>query len=161
MSFEIERKFLVSGDGWKQLTTKQIAIRQAYLASTDKSSIRVRIKDDKAAMLTIKGKSNAMRRLECEYSIPLPDAEAMMGLRLGVMLVKTRHLVPWNDLYWEIDVFSGENAGLVLAEIELPTESRSFALPDWIGAEVTGEEKYYNSALAERPYCEWEQPASA
>ncbi len=155
MSFEIERKFLVRGDGWRKLTQRSIKIRQAYLASNGKSSIRVRIKDDKTATLTVKSKSSSLRRLELEYPVPLLEAEAMMQLRQGSMIEKIRHVVPWDDLEWEIDVFLGSNAGLVVAEIELDNEHQEFSMPEWIGREITGQLEYYNSALVTHPYCEW------
>jgi adenylate cyclase len=156
MSFEIERKFLVGGSGWKELTTTRIPIRQAYLAADGKASIRVRIKDDSTATLTIKSRPVALRRLELEYEIPILQAEALMQLRAGTVIEKVRHVVPWGDLAWEIDVFSGENAGLIIAEIELRDEHQRVELPDWIGAEVTGQARYYNSALIQNPFCSWQ-----
>jgi adenylate cyclase len=155
MSFEIERKFLVRGDEWQRLVADRIAIRQAYLASSEKTSIRVRIKQKSAATLTVKSRPYKLRRLELEYPIPVLEAEALMGLRRGSLIEKTRHVVPCGDLSWEIDVFSGENAGLTIAEIELRHEHERIELPDWIGAEVTGQLPYYNSSLAERPFSSW------
>jgi adenylate cyclase len=157
MSFEIERKFLVRGDGWRKLTQRRIRIRQAYLASNSKNSIRIRIKDDKTATLTVKSKPSSLRRLELEYTVPLLEAEAMMQLRQGAVIEKIRHVVPWNDLEWEIDVFLGSNAGLIIAEIELDNEHQQFCMPEWIGREITGQLQYYNSALVTQPYCEWAQ----
>lgn len=157
MSFEIERKFLVRSDDWRKLTQRHINIRQAYLASSSKNSIRVRIKDDKTATLTVKSKPSSLRRLELEYPVPLLEAEAMMQLRQGAMIEKIRHVIPWDDLEWEIDVFLGSNAGLILAEIELRNEHQQFRLPDWIGREITGQLQYYNSALVTQPFCEWTQ----
>ena len=157
MSFEIERKFLVRGDDWRKLAKRQIKIRQAYLASNSKNSIRVRITDDKTATLTVKSKPASLRRLELEYPVPLLEAEAMMLLRQGAVIEKIRHVIPWDDLEWEIDVFLGSNAGLILAEIELRDEHQQFRLPDWIGREVTGQLQYYNSALVTRPFGEWTQ----
>lgn len=157
MSFEIERKFLVRGDDWRKLTQRDIKIRQAYLASNSKNSIRVRIKDDNTATLTVKSKPSSLRRLELEYPVPLLEAEAMMQLRQGSVIEKIRHVVPWDDLEWEIDVFLGSNAGLIVAEIELNSEHQQFRIPDWIGREITGQLKYYNSALVTQPFCEWTQ----
>ena len=157
MSFEIERKFLVRGDDWRKLTKRQVKIRQAYLASNSKNSIRVRITDDKTATLTVKSKPSSLRRLELEYSVPLLEAEAMMQLRQGAVIEKIRHVVPWDDLEWEIDVFLGSNAGLIIAEIELRNEHQQFRQPDWIGREITGQLQYYNSALVTQPFCEWAQ----
>jgi adenylate cyclase len=119
MSIEIERKFLVRGNGWQQLATSHTFIRQAYLASNGKSSIRVRIKSDGTATLTVKSRPVSLRRLELEYDIPVLEAEAMVQLRRGTIIEKVRYLVPCGDLVWEVDVFSGENLGLVIAEIEL------------------------------------------
>ncbi len=160
MAFEIERKFLLQGDGWRSLVRDRIAIRQAYLASNGKASIRVRIKNDRDATLTVKSKPTSLRRLELEYEVPLLEAEAMMALRQGSVIEKLRYIVPWDDLKWEIDVFLGENVGLVLAEIELKKESQRFRMPDWIGEEITGNPDYYNSALVTKPYASW-QPADA
>ena len=157
MTFEIERKFLVTGDEWQKLVTRSIKVRQAYLASDGDLSIRVRIKDDSSAQLTIKSRGAELRRCEFEYAIPTRDAEALMSRRRGSVIAKVRHEVPWNGLRWEVDVFSGDNSGLVVAEIELRHEHQAFEIPTWIGAEVTGLRSYYNSALATRPYCLWNE----
>jgi len=155
VNFEIERKFLVICDAWRQLVTGQIAIRQAYLGSDDKSSIRVRVRDNNTASLTIKARPVELGRLELEYPIPLAEAEALIELRQGSIVEKTRHLVPCGDLTWEIDVFSGDNAGLVIAEIELDHAHRKIEQPSWIGKEVTAHSEYYNSYLVQKPYLSW------
>lgn len=155
MSFEIERKFLVRNDGWRHLTTGESAIRQAYLAGEGNASVRVRIKDDSKATLSIKSRPAELRRLELEYPVPMLDAEALMALRTGCVIRKVRHRVPCGALTWEVDVFEGDNAGLVIAEIELSHEGEAFDLPDWIGPEVTGQRQYYNSALVQRPFSTW------
>ena len=155
MSFEIERKFLVLGDGWQELVTERIPIRQAYLSSDGKASIRVRIKGDGAATLSIKSRPVDLRRLELEYPIPVLEAEALIQLRQGLVIEKMRHVVPWGGLAWEIDVFTGENAGLIIAEIELRDERQHVDLPGWIGAEVTGQRAYYNSYLVQHPFATW------
>jgi adenylate cyclase len=155
MSFEIERKFLVRSDDWRQLTTGQSDIRQAYLDSNAKASVRIRIRDNSSATLTIKSRPADLRRLELEYPIPVLQAEALMPLRQGIVVEKVRYFVPSGELTWEIDVFSGENQGLVIAEIELPNEHHPVELPPWIGAEVTGQPQYYNSALVRRPFSTW------
>lgn len=155
MGFEIERKFLVRGDAWRPLATSATSIRQAYLTGEGKASIRVRIKGDTVAVLSIKSRASDLRRLEIEYPIPMPDAEALMPLRLGSVITKVRHVVPWQDLAWEIDVFEDDNAGLVLAEIELRDEGQQLDLPAWIGTEVTGQPQYYNSMLVRRPFSTW------
>jgi adenylate cyclase len=155
VSFEIERKFLVSDDGWKTIMTERSQLRQAYLTSEGKASIRVRIKDNRDATLTIKSRGAEMRRLELEYSVPTLEAEAMIPLRRGSVIEKVRHKVPFGGLIWEVDVFGGENEGLVIAEVELNEEHQRIDLPSWVGAEVTGQAQYYNSSLAERPFCTW------
>jgi adenylate cyclase len=161
MSFEIERKFLVRGNAWRDLATSQTPIRQAYLASDGKASIRIRIKGNRTATLTIKSRPVDVRRLELEYPIPVLEAEALIQLRQGSVIEKERFVVPWGDLAWEIDVFAGENAGLIIAEMELRHEDEHIDLPDWIGAEVTGQRAYYNSSLVERPFCAWAPMATA
>jgi adenylate cyclase len=157
MSFEIERKFLVRGDAWRAHASGRSTIRQAYLAYDSKASIRVRIRDHDSATLTIKSRGAALRRLELEYPVPVLDAERMLALRHGAVIEKTRHLVPFGGLTWEVDVFEGENAGLVIAEVELRDEAQAVDLPPWAGAEITGHPQYYNSALAQRPFSCWPQ----
>ncbi|MBZ0140074.1 MAG: CYTH domain-containing protein [Pseudorhodoplanes sp.] len=158
MGFEIERKFLLRGDGWQQMASGRSSIRQAYLSSGSKASIRVRIKDNASATLAIKSRPVDLRRLELEYPIPVLDAEALLQLRDGAVIEKVRHIVPCDGAIWEVDVFCGENAGLVIAEIELRSAGQGVVLPDWIGAEVTGQPQYYNSALVRRPYASWSRP---
>jgi adenylate cyclase len=155
MGFEIERKFLLCGDGWKSLATNHISIRQAYLAANGKASVRVRIKGDGTATLSIKSAPVDIRRLELEYAIPILEAEALMQLRQGAVIEKARYVIPWGDLKWEIDVFSGQNLGLTIAEIELRHQDQPIELPDWIGAEVTGLPQYYNGSLAQLLFCSW------
>jgi adenylate cyclase len=155
MGFEIERKFLVRDDHWQPYSAEQTHIRQAYLASDGKASIRVRVKQKAGATLTIKSREPHLRRLELEYPIPALEAEALIQLRHGAVIEKVRHRVPWGDQMWEVDVFSGENDGLVIAEIELKQEHDHVELPPWIGAEVTGQRQYYNSALVQRPFSAW------
>jgi adenylate cyclase len=155
MGVEIERKFLVADGGWQKLATKTTRIRQAYLAGDGKASIRVRVTDDGSATLTIKSRGAELRRLELEYPIPPADAEAMIGLRHGAVVEKVRHIVPCAGTTWEVDVFAGENAGLIVAEVELHHEDCRLELPPWVGAEVTGHDEYYNSSLAERPFRSW------
>jgi|SRR5262245_4561154 len=156
MAFEIERKFLVRGQEWRSFAQAETRLRQAYLAAGDKCSTRVRIKDDVAASVTIKAKGAGLRRLEVEYPISLIDGEALMSLRQSSLIEKVRHQVPWRQHTWEIDVFGGDNAGLIVAEIELRDERESFERPPWLGLEVTGQPRYYNSSLAQRPYASWQ-----
>ncbi len=155
MSFEIERKFLVRADDWKASSIGHSDIRQAYLNAEGKASIRIRIRDNTAATLTIKSSPPALRRLELEYSIPVLEAEALMPLRQGAIIEKKRYFAPHGKLTWEIDVFSGENLGLVIAEIELPHETYDLDLPSWLGAEITGHLPYYNGSLARHPFKAW------
>jgi adenylate cyclase len=155
MSFEIERKFLVRDDEWRQLATKRMDIRQAYLAWENKASVRIRIIDNSSATLTVKSRPVELRRLELEYEIPVLEAEALIPLRQGSIVEKVRYRFPCGDLAWEVDVFSGENAGLVIAEIELRHEHQPIELPSWIGEEVTGQPPYYNGSLAHHPFCSW------
>ena len=152
MAKEIERKFLVAGKDWRDRATASKAFRQGYLAETDKLVIRIRIVDEAEAYLTFKSAVRGTTRDEFEYPIPLDDARALIELHQGLVIEKRRHLVPLGGFTWEVDVFAGAHAGLVLAEIELPAEDTPFEHPDWLGREVTGERRYYNASLAlERP----------
>jgi adenylate cyclase len=155
MAFEIERKFLVRNDDWRASVASHGPIRQAYLEVTGKASIRVRIQNSDRATLTVKSRPSALRRSEFEYPIPVLEAEALMSLRQGIVIAKTRYVIPCGELAWEVDVFSGENDGLIIAEIELPDERHPIERPSWIGAEITGQAQYYNSSLARRPYNSW------
>ena len=155
MAFEIERKFLVLGQDWRSLVRSQTRVRQAYLSSGEKSSTRVRIKDDTAASVAIKSKAVGLRRLEVEYAISLIDAEALLALRQSGLIEKIRYEVPWQGHVWEVDEFSGDNAGLLIAEVELREESETFERPPWLGVEVTGQAQYYNGSLARHPYRAW------
>jgi adenylate cyclase len=161
MGFEIERKFLVRNDGWQNSVIRRVKIRQAYLDSDANVSIRVRIRDNNSATLTLKTRWSKLRRREFEYDIPTADAEELISLRQGNVVEKVRHIVPAGELIWEIDLFSGENLGLVIAEIELPSQNHQIELPPWIGAEVTGQDRYYNGTLARRSYRSWLQPNAA
>jgi adenylate cyclase len=161
MAFEIERKFLVRGQAWRQLATARVHVRQAYLAAGDHCSTRVRIKDHATASVTIKSKGVGLRRLEVECPVSLIDGEALMSLRQSDLIEKVRHLVPCQHKIWEIDEFVGNNSGLIIAEIELGDERETFERPPWLGLEVTGQAQYYNSALALRPYATWQGMARA
>src|ERR1700761_763747 len=157
MQFEIERKYLVRSDAWEKLAVDRSSIRQAYLDDNPKISIRVRIKNNSTASLSLKSRPSALRRLELEYPIPVLEAEALMPLRQGHIVEKVRHIVPCGELFWEVDRFAGDNCGLLIAEIELPHEQYEVELPSWIGPEVTGQTRYYNGTLAQRPFCSWPQ----
>jgi adenylate cyclase len=150
MAVEIERKFLVRGDEWRRHVTGCRQISQAYLSRHDKASVRVRIIDERMATLTIKSHAT-LSRLEFEYPVPLSDARVLMDLRQGAIVTKVRHLVPHEGLTWEIDVFAGDNAGLVLAEVELPHPAHTFSHPSWLGHEVTRDPRFANSELACNP----------
>ncbi|MFP4007423.1 MAG: CYTH domain-containing protein [Spirulinaceae cyanobacterium] len=155
MPIEIERKFLVKHDGWRNLVTG-VAYRQGYLCTEVESTVRVRIAGDRA-FLTIKGKTTGSSRLEYEYPIPLEDAAEMLNnLCHRPLIEKTRYRIALGDLVWEVDEFHGENQGLILAEVELVSEDRAIALPDWIGVEVSHDSRYYNSYLARNPYQRWQ-----
>jgi adenylate cyclase len=155
MKYEIERRFLVIGDGWRRSAVARTSIRQAYLNFDGTSSVRVRIEDGERAVLTVKARGAALRRFEIEYPLPLADAKILLGHRRGNIVEKTRHFVLHGGATWEVDVFGGANAGLVIAEIELRDESEGFVRPDWLGAEITGDACYGNSALARRPFGAW------
>lgn len=152
MADEIERKFLVRGEAWREAADRGCLIEQAYLALTDAVSIRIRIRDTVAATLTIKSRAAALRRQEFEFVIPVDQAAELITLRSGSLIEKTRYKVPCGDLVWEIDVFEGTNAGLVIAEIELEREDQAFELPAWLGEEITGTARYYNASLAGCPF---------
>jgi adenylate cyclase len=161
MGFEIERRFLVRGNDWRQFAAKYTDIRQAYVAVGSKASVRVRLSDNRTATLSVKSRPAELRRLELEYAIPTLEAEALIALRQGSVVEKRRYLLPCGDLTWEVDVFSGENLGLVIAEIELRHEHQHFDLPPWVGEEVTGQAHYYNGFLAQRPFRSWPHDVSA
>lgn len=153
MAIEIERKFLVRSDGWRHGAVAT-GYRQGYLAVEPQCSVRVRIADT-AAWLTVKGAGAGLARPEFEYPIPLDDAEGLLALCMPGVISKTRHVLPQGRHRWEIDVFHGDNAGLVLAEIELQHEDEVFDRPDWLGEEVSDDARYYNAALSAYPYCQW------
>lgn len=148
MAKEIERKFLVVNDSWREHVISITPMRQAYIAASRDRSVRIRIKNDKSARLTIKiGKSSIVRD-EFEYDIPLADAEEMMELSIGNVIEKVRHTVQVGNFLWEIDVFEGAYSGLVTAEVEMQSETDNPLMPTWIGREVTGDHRYSNQALA-------------
>ena len=156
MSFEIERKFLVTGD-FKSQAYSSSRIRQGYISTVGKATVRVRIRDDKG-YLTIKGRSNeaGISRYEFETEVPLQDAEDLMRLCEPGVIDKTRYLVRSGQHVFEVDEFYGENEGLTVAEVELASENEPFEKPDFIGREVTGDIRYYNSQLMKHPFKEWE-----
>jgi len=154
MGTEIERKFLVVGDIFKQMA-KGTRYRQGYLNSTKERVVRVRTIDDKG-YLTVKGITTGASRLEYEYEIPVPDADAMLDeLCEKPIIEKNRYKIQTGSLVWEVDEFFGDNAGLVVAEVELESEAQAFQKPEWVGAEVTGDPRYFNSNLIQHPYTRW------
>jgi adenylate cyclase len=155
MATEIERKFLVNGDSWRDAVLSQERIMQGYLANNQNATVRVRVKGEQA-FLTIKGAARGISRSEYEYPIPVSDAEAMLAeLAVSPPIDKVRYRVRHGDQVWDLDVFAGDNAGLVMAELELEHEDQPFDLPDWAGTEVSGDPRYYNVNLARHPYKHW------
>lgn len=154
MSVEIERKFLVTNSKWQAPKIQSFKIKQGYLSTDPARSIRVRIKNQ-LAFLTIKGATKGISRQEFEYPIPLHEAEKLLLLCTACLIEKTRFIVPADGKTWEIDVFSGANKGLVLAELELKHTNEAFTKPNWLGKEVSDDERYYNLALAQKPYKSW------
>jgi len=152
MAVEIERKFLVSGDAWKIASGS--LIRQGYLSRDPERTVRVRVSGD-SAWLCVKGLNHGMTRSEFEYSIPRADAAALLAMCAGPLIEKTRHRVDYAGHCWEIDEFHGQNAGLVVAEVELAQPTDMVDFPPWIGAEVTEDARYFNSNLASCPYSLW------
>ena len=155
MSIEIERKFLVADETWRAAASPGMRYRQGYLSTDPGSSVRVRVCGDDAR-LNIKSATVGIARREYEYEIPAADAlEILEELCVKPIIEKTRFVVEHGGHRWEIDVFEGDNAGLVVAEIELESADEAFALPGWTGEDVTGDARYYNQRLVEHPYSRW------
>lgn len=154
MGIEIERKFLVTGDGWRQPASAQTRFSQGYLSRDPARTVRVRLAGERA-WLTIKGATRGATRAEFEYEIPPADAAQLLAMCDGPVVDKIRHLCVFDGMSWEVDEFLGANAGLVVAEIELQSEDQVFARPSWLGAEVTCDARYVNANLAVRPYSSW------
>ncbi len=153
MGIEIERKFLVKGDGWKAAAGEGVACRQGYLDSRQGTTVRVRVIGEEA-FLTIKGATSGITRSEFEYEIPVADAAEMLALCGEAVVEKRRYFIKHAGMVWELDVFSGANTGLVMAEIELETEDQFFDPPEWVGFEVSADPRYRNGQLARRPFGE-------
>ncbi len=153
MGKEIERKYLLVGDEWKSLATGTL-FRQGYLNSQKERVVRARTMGQKAA-LTIKGITVGATRLEFEYEIPFDDCEQLLQLCEQPLIEKTRYKIEAGGLVWEVDEFHGVNDGLVVAECELETEDQQINKPAWVGEEVTGDPRYYNSNLIANPYSTW------
>lgn len=161
MGIEIEKKFLPLNDSWKAQSYKITRMAQGYLndmnamrVGAQKASVRIRIAGEQA-FLNIKSRELGHTRQEFDYEIPLADAEALLKLCVGALIDKHRHYIKHAGFVWEVDEFHGDNQGLVVAEIELPTADTLFERPDWCGAEVTNSIRYYNLSLAERPFLQW------
>jgi len=148
MAKEVERKFLVRNDAWRSHVSRVIAIRQFYLSIGADRSTRVRISDGSSARLTFKFGSNLRERDEYEYPIPLDEALIMQAFAIGSLIEKSRHLVSHGGYTYEVDVFSGGLEGLIVAELETPDVVPDAALPDWLGREVTGDQRYSNAVMA-------------
>lgn len=154
MPREIERKFRVKGDAWRSAGAGTL-YRQGYLSTVPERTVRVRVAGQKG-LLTVKGINRGAVRLEFEYEIPLADAHQLLDeLCERPLIEKTRYTVDFGGLAWEVDEFAGENAGLIIAEIELDDENREIELPEWAGEEVTGDPRYYNANLIRNPYRRW------
>ena len=156
MATEIERKFLLKDSSWKKSADGGTAFSQGYLVGSKHASVRVRIQG-KRAFLNIKSATIDITRQEFEYEIPLADASEMLETLCEKPIIdKTRYLLKNENHVWEIDVFSGENEGLIVAEIELSDKAESFDKPDWLGAEVSGDARYYNVSLVKHPFKDWD-----
>ena len=163
MPLEIERKYRVTRDAWRQQAHQVIPMAQGYLNDTasldsgaQKASVRVRIQGQQA-FLNLKSREIGHTRQEFDYPIPVEDARDLLALCVGGLIDKRRHLVRHAGLVWEVDEFLGDNAGLVVAEVELEHPDQAVDLPEWVGEEVTDQVRYYNLALASRPYRQWSE----
>ena len=161
MPIEIERKFLVTSDAWRTAAHEVVPMAQGYItdqaamdSGAQRATVRVRVAGEQA-FLNLKSREPGHTRQEFDYSIPPEDARALLALCVGGIIDKRRHYVTHAGHLWEVDEFLGDNAGLVVAEIELDSAEERFQHPDWLGAEVTDSLRYYNLALAARPYSQW------
>ena len=154
MGKEIERKFLVKGDGWRALA-KPVKYRQGYLSTVKERTVRVRTIDNKG-YLTIKGITTGVTRAEYEYEIPAADADRMLtDLCEKPLIEKSRSTIALDGLNWEVDEFFGDNQGLIVAEVELKSADQAIAKPAWVGQEVSGDTRYFNSNLIKKPFTRW------
>lgn len=155
MATEIEHKFLLRNDRWRSQVERSARMRQGYLTSDARCSVRVRIADGQG-FLNLKSGALGIQRSEYEYPIPLAEAEEILDILCEKpLLEKTRHFLWFGEHLWEIDEFEGDNAGLIVAEVELSRSGEPFARPDWLGEEVSHDIRYYNSQLARHPYQTW------
>lgn len=155
MAVEIERKFLLADESWRAAVQRTVPMTQGYLGG-ERCSVRVRIEGERA-YLNVKSRTLGVRRSEYEFEIPRAEADAMLAEFCPERVEKLRHEVPWAGRTFEVDEFRGDNAGLVVAELELEHEDAAFERPAWLGREVTGEARYYNVALARMPYARWRE----
>jgi adenylate cyclase len=161
MGVEIERKFRVIDDSWREQVLQKTLLRQGYIANTARASVRVRLAGE-AGWLSVKAMTRGLSRAEYEAAIPSREANEMLDqLCEGPLIEKWRHIVVYQGSEWEIDEFLGANAGLVIAELELEAEDAPFARPPWLGLEVTHDERYYNFRLSEQPYRHWPENLQA
>ncbi|HMQ12738.1 MAG TPA: CYTH domain-containing protein [Candidatus Competibacter phosphatis] len=159
MAVEIEHKFLVRDERWRREVERSVRMRQGYLTSDARCSVRVRVAGDQG-YLNVKSGTLGIQRSEYEYPIPLAEAEEILDtLCEQPLLEKTRHFVRFGGHLWEIDEFEGDNAGLIVAEVELSRIDEPFDQPDWLGADVSHDIRYYNSQLARHPYRTWSCPS--
>ncbi|MHB1543662.1 MAG: CYTH domain-containing protein [Gammaproteobacteria bacterium] len=157
MKLEIERKFRVRSDEWRAFATREIPIRQGYIAHGPHLVVRVRLTDTDAR-LTVKAEAAGLVREEFEFEMKPSDAQRLLdGHVNGCVIEKKRYVIPDSGLIWEIDVFEGYNQGLVIAEVELESEGQVFKRPQWIGNEITGEQRFYNNSLAKHPFTVWSE----
>lgn len=155
MAIEIEHKYLVHRELWQRVVPDvSKPVKQGYISFSPVSSVRVRILGDQG-FITIKGKSTAAMRFEYEYEIPLADAEEMLSKFCSEDIVKTRHYVQHAGHTWEVDEFHGLNSGLIVAEIELSSQTEEYEKPEWIDREVTSDKRYSNASLVLRPFSTW------
>lgn len=159
MSIEIERRFLVEGEDWRHLATAQ-TLQQGYMKVDKACSIRVRIVGEDA-WLTIKGFISDVSRHEFEYPIPLAHAQTMLANMCPFTLEKHRYSIAYQVFVFDVDEYFGDNAPLVVAEIELPSEDTAFAKPSWLGAEITADGRFSNAYLSKHPYCSWPKAAKS
>lgn len=148
MGIEIERKYLIAADGWRDIVTSTQLLRQGYLTTGSGVTVRVRTVDDRIGYITIKSGGSALARAEFEYEVPIADARQMLGYVRGAQIEKLRHSLDLPGGDWVVDEFQGRHAGLLIAEVELESPTGKLDLPDWLGDEVTGDPQYYNSSLA-------------
>src|ERR1700686_1572682 len=161
MGVEIERKFRLIDDSWRDWGRRKPLLRQGYIANTRRASVRVRLAGE-AGWLSVKAMTRGLSRAEYEAAIPAVEANEMLDrLCEGPLIEKWRHVVVYQGSEWEIDEFLGDNAGLVIAELELESEDAVFARPPWLGVEVTHDERYYNFRLSERPFRHWPENLQA